>query len=62
MLDSQTIIHHYRTCMRRYSEMMQDLSHSEEYIIKLIDNDGLNKFETGLRILIEKSLNQHIRS
>ena len=56
MPDNPDKIRHYRTCMRMYSEMMQDLSHSEEYIIKLIDDNGLNEFETGLRILIEKSL------
>lgn len=62
MPDNPDKIPHYRSHMRMYGEMMQDLSHSEEYIIKLIDNDGLNKFETGPRNLIEKSLNQHIRS
>ncbi len=36
MPDNLARIRHYRTCMRMYGEMMQDLSHSEEYIIKLI--------------------------
>ncbi len=57
MPDNPDKIRHYRIYMRKYGEMMQDLSHSEEYIIKLIDNNGLNEFETGLRTLIEKSLN-----
>lgn len=52
---SQTRISHYRDCMRMYSEMMQDLSRSENYITHLIDNNGLDEFETGLRTLIEKS-------
>ena len=55
MLDNPDKIRHYRTYMRRYGEMMQDLSHSESYIIHLIGNDRLNEFETGLRSLIEKS-------
>lgn len=48
---------HYRTYMRMYDEMMQDLSGSEKYICYLIDNDGLDEFETGPRTLIEKSIN-----
>lgn len=31
MPDNPDKIHHYRTCMRMYGEMMQDLSHSEEW-------------------------------
>jgi len=42
--------------MRMYGEMMQDLSRSENYITHLIDNNGLDELETGLRTLIEKSL------
>lgn len=56
MPDSQTRISHYRTCLRMYGEMMQDLAMSENYIVHLIDNDGLDEFETSLRVLIEKSL------
>lgn len=56
MPDNPDKIRHYRTCMRMYGVMMQELSHNEEYIIKLIDNNGLNEFETGLCTLIEKSL------
>lgn len=56
MPDNPDKIRHYRTCMRMYGEMMQDLSGSEHYIARLIGNDGLDEFETGLRILIEKSL------
>lgn len=55
MPDNPDKIYHYRSYMRMYGEMMQDLSHSEEYVIKLIDYNGLNEFETGLRTLIEKS-------
>ncbi|MGY8628520.1 hypothetical protein ABHF54_01330 [Nitrosomonas europaea] len=62
MLDNQNRIRHYRAYTRMYGEMMQDLCSSEHYITYLINNDGLNKFETGLRTLIEKSLNQPIRS
>jgi hypothetical protein len=58
MPGNQNKIRHYRTSMRMYGEMMQDLSGSEKYISYLIDNDGLDEFETGLRILIEKSLSQ----
>lgn len=57
MQDNWNKIRHYRTCMRMYGEMMLDLSSSEKYLTCLIDNDGLNEFETGLRTLIEKSLN-----
>lgn len=53
---SGATIDHYRTYMRMYGEMLQDLSHSRNYIIYLIDNKGLSEFETGLRTLIEKSL------
>ncbi len=49
-------IDHYRTYMRMYGEMLQDLSHSRNYIIHLIDNKGLSEFEAGLRTLIEKAL------
>lgn len=62
MSDNPDKIRHYCTYMRMYGEIMQDLSHSEEYVIKLIDNDRLNELEAGLRTLIEKSLNQPIRS
>lgn len=56
MPDNQTRISHYRVCMRMYGEMMQDLSRCENYIARLIGNDGLDEFETSLRTLIEKSL------
>lgn len=56
MPDNQIKIHHYRACIRMYCEMMQDLSRSENYIARLIGNDGLDEFETSLRTLIEKSL------
>lgn len=55
MSDSPDKIHHYRSYMRMYGEMMQDLSHSEEYVIKLIDYNGLDEFESALCNLIEKS-------
>ena len=55
MPDKQSKIHHYRVHMYMYGEMMQDLSSSEKYVAKLIGNDGLDEFETGLRNLIEKS-------
>ena len=55
--NSRTKIHHYRIYMHMYAEMLQDLSNSEQYISYLIDNNGLTEFETGLRNLIEKSLN-----
>ena len=56
MPDKQNKIHHYRVHMYMYGEMMQDLSKSEKYLSQLIDNDGLNEFETGLRNLIDKSV------
>lgn len=55
MLDSKTKILHYHVYMNMYGEMLQDLSHCEKYIINLIDNNELDEFEIGLRILIEKS-------
>lgn len=54
MPDNPDKIHHYRSYMRMYGEMMQDLSHSEEYVSKLIGNDGLDEFESALCNLIEK--------
>ncbi len=54
MPDNPDKIHHYRSHMRMYGEMMQDLSHSEEYVSKLIGNDGLDEFESALCNLIEK--------
>jgi len=45
---------HYRAYLKMYGKMMQDLSDSDEYVTRLIDNNGLSKFETGLRNLIEK--------
>ncbi len=56
MRDNQHKVHHYRTYLKMYGEMMQDLSDSDDYIIKLIDDNGLGEFETGLCSLIEKSL------
>jgi len=41
--------------MNMYGEMLQDLSRSESYITRLIDNNELDQFETSLRALIEKS-------
>jgi len=55
MPDNPDKIHHYRSHMRMYGEMMQDLSSSERYITYLIDNDGLDEFESALCNLIEKS-------
>ena len=40
--------------MKMYGEMVQDLSQCDEYIAYLLDNDGLDTFEMGLRNLIEK--------
>ncbi len=56
MPDKQNKIRHYRAYMKMYGEMMLDLSDSDEYITKLIDDNGLGEFETGLCNLIEKSL------
>lgn len=55
MPDSKTRIHHYHVYMNMYGGMLQDLSSSENYIVHLIENNGLSEFETGLRSLIEKS-------
>jgi hypothetical protein len=55
MRNKQHEIRHYRTYLKMYGEMMQDLSGSGEYIAKLIGNNGLDDFETSLRKLIEKS-------
>lgn len=55
MRNKQREIRHYRTYLKMYGEMMQDLSVSNAYIAKLIDNNGLDDFETSLRKLIEKS-------
>lgn len=55
MPDSQTKICHYRVYMNMYGEMMQDLSRSENYITRLIGNDGLDEFELALRTRIEKT-------
>ncbi len=54
MRDNQRKIRHYRAYLRMYGEMMCDLSGSDGYIARLIDNNELSKFETGLRNLIEK--------
>ncbi|MCP5275780.1 MAG: hypothetical protein H6936_13210 [Burkholderiales bacterium] len=54
MRDNQRKTRHYRAYLKIYGEMMQDLSSSDEYITRLIDNNGLSEFETGLRSLIEK--------
>lgn len=56
MPDKQNKIRHYRAYMKMYGEMMQDLSGSDGYIAKLIDNNGLSKFEIELHNLIEKCL------
>ncbi len=55
MSDRQNKICHYRVYMKMYGEMMQDLSHCDEYIIKLIDSDKLDGFEQALHTIIEKS-------
>lgn len=55
MPDSKTRIRHYHVYMNMYGEMLQDLSRSESYITRLIDNNELDQFETSLRALIEKS-------
>jgi hypothetical protein len=55
MPDNQNTIRHYRAYMKMYGEMMHELYRCEEYITKLIDNNGLDEFETSLRNLIEKS-------
>lgn len=55
MPDSKTRICHYHVYMNMYGEMLQDLSRSESYITRLIDNNELDQFETSLRALIEKS-------
>ncbi len=53
-LISENKIRHYRAYMKMYGEMVQDLSQCDEYIAYLLDNDGLDTFEMGLRNLIEK--------
>ncbi|GKS69800.1 hypothetical protein W03_18040 [Nitrosomonas sp. PY1] len=55
MPDKPNKIRHYRTYMDMYGKMLQDLSHSENYITRLINNNKLDEFETSLRALIEKS-------
>ena len=55
MPDNQNKIRHYHAYMKMYGEMMRDLSNSEKYITYLMNNKGLDEFETALRILIEKS-------
>ncbi len=55
MPDNQNTIRHYRAYMKMYGEMMQDLSHCDQYIAKLIKRDKLDGFEQALRTLIEKS-------
>lgn len=55
MRNNQREICHYRTYLKMYGEMLQDLSVSDTYIAKLIGNNGLDDFETSLRKLIEKS-------
>lgn len=55
MPDNPNKIHHYCTYMDMYGEMLRDLSRSENYITRLIDNNELDEFETSLRTKIEKS-------
>ncbi len=47
-------IKHYTAHMKMYASMLHDLADSESYVIWLIENDGLDKFEESLRRLICK--------
>ncbi len=53
-MPSQQEIEHYAVHMKKYASMINDLSVSESYVIRLVENDGLDEFEKSLRTLICK--------
>lgn len=48
-------IQHYHVYLKMYGSMMVDLSTSEDFIDKLINNDNLTEFEQALRKKIRKA-------
>ena len=52
-MELQRKIQHYQECLKMYGSMICDLSESESFIIKLIEDNPLDGIETALRKQIE---------
>ena len=52
-MELQRKIKHYQEYLNMYGSMISDLSESESFIIRLIENDRLDDIETALRERIE---------
>ncbi len=51
-MPTQQEIKHYATHMKMYASMLYDLADTESYVIRLIENNGLDEFEECLRKLV----------
>lgn len=49
---------HYREHMKMFGSMMMDMAECDDYVIKMIENKGLDKFEKALRWKIELILEE----
>jgi len=52
-MELQRKIQCYREYLKMYGSMICDLSESESFIIKLIEDDNLDIISTALRVQIE---------
>lgn len=55
MQDDQARISEYRAYMKMYASMMADLSEIDEYLLRLIQGEGLTDFENTIRSMIEEA-------